>query len=257
LIFELDLELIFNDNDKFYQLIINFVRIEFTKDLKMRKARELRFNVNEIFYSIQGEGTRAGLPCVFVRLQGCLLRCSWCDTPYALEKKEIVNRMTGEEIFKSILKYECKFLMLTGGEPLEQDDIFDFITLASDKGYEVVIETNGQADVSRVDKRAYKIMDFKCPSSNMSRKNNYGNINYLNLTDEVKFVIGNKIDFDWALDRCREFDLFTKVKTILFSPVFGEIEPVELSNWILEHNYPIRLQLQMHKFIWEPNTRGV
>lgn len=222
-----------------------------------KKAKDLIFNVNEIFYSIQGEGTRVGLPCIFVRLQGCLLRCSWCDTPYALERKTIANRMTGEEIFKSIAKFNCKFLMLTGGEPLEQKDIIDFITFAIDMGYEVVIETNGQADISKVDKRAVKIMDLKCPDSEMSRKNNYKNISHLQKTDEIKFVIGSKIDFEWAIDRCKEFDLFAKVNSVLFSPVFGKLEPIDLSNWILESYYPIRLQMQMHKFIWEPNTRGV
>ncbi len=223
----------------------------------IKKAKDLNFNVNEIFYSIQGEGTRAGLACIFVRLQGCLLRCSWCDTPYALERKEIANQMTGEDIFNQIGKYECKFLMLTGGEPLEQNDIFDFISMAIIRGYEVVIETNGQAEISRVDSKAIKIMDLKCPESNMSKKNNYSNIEFLQKTDEVKFVIGSKIDFEWAIDRCSEYDIFAKVSTVLFSPVFGKVEPIELANWILESNKPIRMQLQMHKYIWEPSTRGV
>lgn len=220
-------------------------------------SQKLNFNINEIFYSIQGEGSRVGLPCIFVRLQGCLLRCSWCDTPYALERKEKKELMTGFEIFEKIRHYNCKFLMLTGGEPLEQDDVFEFIKMASDIGYEVVIETNGQVLCDKVDKRAVKIMDFKCPASNMSKKNNFENVNYLNAQDEVKFVISDLDDYNWAKDIIQKYDLENKVSNILFSPVFGKLEADQLAKWILEDSLKVRMQLQIHKFIWHPTTRGV
>ena len=216
-----------------------------------------KYNVNEIFYSIQGEGTRSGKACIFVRMQGCLLRCSWCDTPYALERKQTEKLMTGQEILDYIAQYDCKFLMLTGGEPLEQPNIGEFVESALLQGYEVVIETNGQQDISKVSKDAVKILDLKCPGSAMHKKNNYKNIEYLDGKDEVKFVISDREDYEWSLAKCEEFNLFDKVKEVLFSPVFGKLEPVELANWILEDKKPVRMQLQMHKFIWEPNTRGV
>lgn len=223
----------------------------------MKQLENLNFNINEIFYSIQGEGTRVGMPCIFVRLQGCLLRCVWCDTPYALERKETKTLMTGMDILDDISKYDCKFLMLTGGEPLEQEDIFEFITLMSDKGYEVVIETNGQVLTDKVDKRAVKIMDFKCPDSKMSKKNNFENINYLNPHDEVKFVIGSRIDFDWAIEICNKYELYDRVAAIHFSPVFGIQELQKLADWIKNSGKKIRMQTQLHKQIWDPSTIGV
>ncbi len=219
--------------------------------------KDHKFNVNEIFYSIQGEGSRIGKPCIFLRFQGCLLRCVWCDTPYALERKEIANLMTADEIFANIAKYDCKFLMLTGGEPLEQEYISEFISEACDKGYEVVIETNGQQDIAKVDKRAVCILDIKCPDSKMAKKNKYENLDLIEAKDEVKFVISSKGDFDFALDVIEKHNLFKKTENVLFSPVFGVVEPIELANWILEKNLPARMQLQLHKYIWEPSTRGV
>lgn len=224
---------------------------------KQRTAKELNFNINEIFYSIQGEGSRIGLPFVFIRLQGCLLRCVWCDTPYALERKQIEKMMTGEDILEHIKQHNCKNIMLTGGEPLEQEDIFDFITILLDLDYNVVIETNGQVLTDKVDSRAVKIIDFKCPDSKMSKKNNYKNMNYLNSHDEVKFVIGSKVDYDWSKELIEKYNISNKVSNILFSPVFGAIEPRQLAEWILSDSLPVRMQLQLHKFIWEPATRGV
>lgn len=223
----------------------------------MKSASELNFNINEIFYSVQGEGTRAGRACIFVRLQGCLLRCVWCDTPYALERKEIHKLMTGEQIFEKISDYPSKFLMLTGGEPLEQEDIFRFIEIACDQGYEVVIETNGQVLTDKVDPRAIKILDIKCPDSKMSKKNNYDNLNLLNPHDEVKFVIASKKDYDFAIDICDRYNLYDKVHAILFSPVFDGPELQEFANWIMNSNRKIRMQVQLHKYIWSPETRGV
>lgn len=218
---------------------------------------DIKYNVNEIFYSIQGEGSRSGMPCVFVRMQGCLLRCTWCDTPYALERKQTEMLMSALEILDEVSKYKCNFLMLTGGEPLEQEHIRVLVEEALFLGYNVVIETNGQQDIGKVPKAAVKILDLKCPGSAMHKKNDYSNIAKLDEKDEVKFVVKDRADYDWAIEKCKEYDLFNKVREVLFSPVFGEIEPVELANWILEDHLPARMQMQMHKFIWEPNTRGV
>mgnify|MGYP002393400558 CR=1 FL=1 len=217
----------------------------------------LKFNINEIFYSIQGEGTRAGLPCIFVRLQGCLLRCSWCDTPYALERNEIVNIMNGKEIEEEISKYNCKFLMFTGGEPLEQENIFPLISYFCDKEYDVVIETNGQADISKVDSRATKIMDIKCPDSKMHKKNNFKNIEFLIKTDEIKFVVGSETDFKYAEEICEKYNLNKKVKTILISPVFNSIDLQKLAELVKNTKHNFRMQFQIHKYIWEPNKKGV
>lgn len=217
----------------------------------------IKYNVNEIFYSIQGEGSRAGLPCVFVRMQGCLLRCTWCDTPYALDRKQTEKLMTIEEILAEVESHNCKFLMLTGGEPLEQKNIDELVKAALNRGMEVVIETNGQQDIGKVSEKAVKILDLKCPGSAMHKKNDYSNIEKLDNKDEVKFVIKNRQDYDWAFEKCNEYDLFNRVSEVLMSPVFGEIEPVELANWILEDSLPVRMQMQLHKYIWEPSTRGV
>ncbi len=218
---------------------------------------EIQYNVNEIFYSIQGEGSRSGKPCVFVRMQGCLLRCSWCDTPYALERNQTEKLMSIDEILAEVESHNCKFLMLTGGEPLEQKEIGALVEVALSRGLDVVIETNGQQDIGKVPKEAVKIFDLKCPGSAMHKKNDYNNIAKLDEKDEVKFVIKDRADYDWAVDKCREYYLFNRVREVLFSPVFGEIEPIEIANWILEDHLPVRMQMQMHKFIWEPNTRGV
>lgn len=223
----------------------------------MKEAENLEFNVNEIFYSIQGEGSRAGMPCVFVRFQGCLLRCTWCDTPYALDRKKTETIMTAREILDKAKSNNCKFLMLTGGEPLEQEYIGEFTKLAADEGYEVVIETNGQQDIGKVDERSVKILDLKCPGSKMHKKNDYSNIDKLTKKDEVKFVVKHREDYVFAKDLCEKYNLYNRVSEVLFSPVFEDLEPVELANWILEDSLPARMQLQLHKFIWEPDTRGV
>lgn len=223
----------------------------------MKNPEEQSFNVNEIFFSIQGEGTRAGRSCIFLRFQGCLLRCVWCDTPYALERGEEHHRMSGKQLFEKIADYPSKFLMLTGGEPLEQNDIFDFIKIACNRGYEVVIETNGQVLTDKVDARAVKILDVKCPDSKMEKKNNYKNLELLNLHDEVKFVIASRRDYDFAIDICDNYNLYDKVNAILFSPAFDDIDLKEFAKWVMESGKKIRMQLQLHKYIWSPETRGV
>lgn len=216
-----------------------------------------KLNINEIFYSIQGEGTRAGLPCVFIRLQGCMLRCSWCDTPYALELRETADMMDFEMIKEIVLKYNCSFIEFTGGEPLAQKHSIDYMKLFADTGYTVAVETNGHADVSNLDSRIIKIMDFKCPDSGMSKFNNYKNIDYLTKNDEIKFVVSGKADFDWALNLIKEHDLVNKTAAVIVSPVFGKIELIDLANMVLSSGLNIRMQLQMHKFIWHPEKRGV
>jgi len=218
---------------------------------------DLKFNISEIFFSIQGEGTRAGLPCVFVRLQGCRLRCSWCDTPYALEIKQIENIMTYSEILDKIYSYDCKFVEFTGGEPFEQADIHEIMKYLCDQGFTVAVETSGYIDVSDIDSRIIKILDIKCPDSGMSKKNNFKNINNIRPTDEIKFVIASKSDFDYALNIIKENNLVNRTAAVLMSPVFGKMNNIELAEWVLGTKLSIRLQLQMHKYIWEPNKRGV
>lgn len=210
--------------------------------------------VNEIFHSIQGEGSAAGLPCVFVRLTYCNLRCTYCDTEYAFyEGKDF----TIEEVIDEVKKYGCNLVEITGGEPLVQmDECLELMKQLSDNRFEVMIETGGSLPINEIDPRVKIIMDLKCPSSGMLKKNLYENINYLKPTDEVKFVIGNKEDYEWAKEIIAEHSLNNKCE-ILFSVVFGKLEPIDLVNWILKDKLNVRFQLQMHKFIWHPETRGV
>lgn len=216
----------------------------------------MKFNISEIFHSIQGEGSRAGRPCVFIRMQGCELRCSWCDTPYALEIKETANLMDSDEILDAIANYNCKLINLTGGEPLIHKNISILIDRLMQEGYEVTIETNGHADIS-IAESAVRIMDLKCPDSGMSKFNNYKNIDYISKKDEIKFVVASKSDFDWAVKKIDEYKLEDKAGYIFISPVFGKIELEELANLVTNSGKNIRMQLQMHKFIWDPNKRGV
>lgn len=220
------------------------------------ELKDIKFNVSEIFYSIQGEGTNAGLPCIFVRLQGCRLRCNYCDTAYALELKQIEKIMTANEIYDKIKTFDCNFVEFTGGEPLEQEGTQHLVKFLVDEGYKVAIETAGYLSIKDLDPRIKKIMDIKCPDSKMSTKNNYENINYLTSYDEVKFVISSVEDYQWAKDKLYHYDLHKKCE-VLFSPVFNKITNLELAQLILADSLPVRMQLQMHKYIWEPNTRGV
>jgi 7-carboxy-7-deazaguanine synthase len=216
-----------------------------------------KFRISEIFYSIQGEGTRAGMPCIFIRLQGCKLRCVWCDTKYALKDKEFEMSLTGKEIKEIVKQYNCNYIQFTGGEPLEQREIIPLMTDFCNDNYIVSLETNGHEDIGMVDSRVIKIMDIKCPGSHMQQFNNYENLKYLNPNDEVKFVITDRDDFDWAINMVTENLLIERTAAVLFSPVFGVLAPELLSKWILDSHLNIRLQLQIHKFIWEPETRGV
>lgn len=210
--------------------------------------------INEIYYSIQGEGTQAGLPCVFVRFTYCNLRCTYCDTEYAFyDGKE----MSVEEIINEIKRFNCKLVEITGGEPLVQkEDCLNLMKKLCDLNYEVMIETGGSISIAEIDPRVKIIMDLKCPSSGMEKKNLYYNINYLKPNDELKFVIGNREDYEWCKKIIIENNLKEKC-ILLFSPVFGMIEPVEIVNWILKDNLKVRFQLQLHKYIWGPQTKGV
>jgi len=209
--------------------------------------------VNEIYLSIQGESTQAGLPCVFVRLTYCNLRCTYCDTEYAFyEGKDY----TIDQVIKEIGKYDCQLVEVTGGEPLVQEECKDLMNRLCNEGYVVMLETGGSLPVKDVDQRVMIIMDFKCPSSGMMKKNLYENINYIKPTDEIKFVVGNREDYEWSKEIIEKYNLTSKCN-ILFSVVFGELEPVTLVGWILEDKLNVRFQLQMHKFIWAPDTKGV
>jgi 7-carboxy-7-deazaguanine synthase len=213
--------------------------------------------LNEIFHSIQGEGSRAGLPCVFVRLHGCGLRCSWCDTPYALDHKEGGEPLPLDEVIARVDSFGCTFVELTGGEPLEQEGAFELMTQLCDRGYTVAVETGGHVDISRVDSRVIVILDIKCPASGMTKKNRLANLEYLKPTDEVKFVIADREDYEWARDLMKTERIGTRCGEVLFSPVFGSIEAADLARWILDDRLRVRMQLQLHKFIWHPDTRGV
>jgi len=209
--------------------------------------------INEIFYSIQGESSLAGLPCIFIRLTFCNLRCSYCDTEYAFYEG---TDYSIDEILFEIKKYDCNLVEITGGEPLVQKEILSLMNVFCDSGYDVMIETGGSLPNKEIDPRVKVIMDLKCPSSKMSHKNLYENINFLKPIDEVKFVIGNREDYDWAKDIIEKY-LLTEKCAILFSNVFSKLEPVQLAEWILKDNLKVRFQIQMHKYIWDPSKKGV
>lgn len=210
--------------------------------------------INEIYHSIQGESTSTGRPCVFVRLTYCNLRCTYCDTEYAFyDGKD----MSVQQVIDEIEKYNFRLVEITGGEPLVQiEECLDLMKKLCDLGYEVIIETGGCLSIKDIGPRVKIIMDLKCPSSGMEKKNLYENLKYLKPTDELKFVIGNREDYDWSVEKLKKYNLQGKCE-ILFSVVFGKLEPVELINWILEDKLDVRFQLQMHKYIWHPETKGV
>lgn len=210
--------------------------------------------VNEIFYSIQGESTNAGLPCVFIRLTYCNIRCVYCDTEYAFY--EGTDRSV-EEIINEVKSFSCRLVEITGGEPLVQENVHILMKQLCDMGYDVMIETGGSLPIELIDNRVKVIMDLKTPYSKMEKKNRYENINYLKPDDEVKFVIGSREDYDWARAILSKYDLVNKVKQVLFSPVFDKVENIDLAKWILDDKLNVRFQLQMHKYIWHPETRGV
>ena len=209
--------------------------------------------VNEIFHSIQGESSHMGRPCVFVRLTFCNIRCSYCDTEYAFYDGRV---MSVEEVVKAVEGYCCKFVEITGGEPLAQANVHELMERLSDEGYEVALETGGSLDIGKVDRRVKRIVDFKCPSSNMEKKNFWDNVRHLKQGDEVKFVIGDREDYEWAKQMIQQYQIHTRC-LILMAVVFDRLPPAQLAAWILEDKLDVRFQLQMHKYIWHPETRGV
>src|SRR3954452_13031483 len=219
-----------------------------------QRMKEQTLTINEIYHSIQGESTWAGQPCVFVRLTFCNLRCSYCDTEYAFYegKKQTLN-----EIVAQVATFGCPLVEITGGEPLLQKNVLPLMTMLCDAGYTVLLETSGAHDISPVDARVHRIMDLKTPGSAEVDKNLWSNLEHLTERDEVKFVIGSREDYEWSLDKVRRFDLSKRCRTVLFSPIFGRIDPRQIVEWILADRLDIRFQLQMHKFIWTPTTRGV
>lgn len=220
----------------------------------MTETTEQKLTVHEIYKSVQGESTFAGLPCVFIRLTFCDLRCSWCDTEYAFYEG---TKKTFNEILEEVKKLDCPLVELTGGEPLLQPGSVRLMELLCNAGYQVLLETGGHKDISPVDPRVVRIMDFKCPDSGMSEKNRPENVPLLTLNDEVKFVIASRKDYEWAREKVLTHDLSNKVRAVLFSAVFDKIRPVEIVDWILMDKLPVRFQLQMHKFIWDPKQKGV
>jgi 7-carboxy-7-deazaguanine synthase len=218
------------------------------------KTRLDVLRINEIFFSVQGEGSRAGEPCVFIRLTGCGLRCTYCDTEYAFYEGE--DRSL-ENIFDEVRSFGCHLIELTGGEPLEQEAVYPLMKILCDQGYEVMLETGGHIDISRVDAGVKRIVDLKTPSSGMEKKNLYTNIEYLKKTDEIKFVIGSREDYLWSKEKVELFDLYKKAGTILMSPVSDALPASELAEWILEDKLPVRFQVQLHKIIWPGIERGI
>jgi 7-carboxy-7-deazaguanine synthase len=209
--------------------------------------------VTEIFHSIQGESSFAGQPCVFVRLTGCPLRCTWCDTEYAFYGGA---EQPIEDILAKVESYGCRLVELTGGEPLAQSDARSLITQLCDRGYDVLVETSGAIDTAAVDDRAHVILDVKCPGSGMTDRMHWPNLDRLTAKDEVKFVVADRADYEWARQILGEHHLTSRC-TVLISPVHGSLDPRQLAEWVLADRLPVRLQLQLHKLIWAPDMRGV
>jgi len=210
--------------------------------------------VNEIFYSIQGESTYAGRPCVFVRLTACDLRCSWCDTPYAFSEG---RKQSVAEVIQAVERFGCDLVEVTGGEPLLQDDVYALMDGLLESGRTVMLETGGHRPIARVPARVVKIVDVKCPGSGEADKNHWDNLEHLAAHDEVKFVIRDRDDYEYARGIVDRHQLAGRCAAVLFSPVHGVLDLKTLSEWMLEDHLPARLQLQVHKYIWPPNTRGV
>ena len=210
--------------------------------------------INEIFHSIQGESTHVGRPCVFVRLTACDLRCSWCDTPYAFHEG---RKMSLDEVIDRVRGYECDLVEITGGEPLLQQEVYPLMDRLLAGGRTVMLETGGHLSVDRVPEAVIRIIDVKCPGSGEAGKTHWPNLERLRPTDEVKFVIKDRADYDYAREVVAAHGLAGRCTAILFSPVHGVQDAKQLAEWVLADRLPVRVQLQAHKYIWSPDTRGV
>lgn len=210
--------------------------------------------VNEIFHSIQGESTHAGRPCVFVRLTACDLRCRWCDTAYAFHEG---RKMSVDDVIADVESRGCSTVEVTGGEPLLQQDVYPLMQRLLDSGKTVLIETGGHRSIAKVPAAVIRIVDIKCPGSGESEKNDWTNLAHLTRRDEVKFVIADRRDYEYARDIVTREELPARVNAVLFSPVHGELDPKQLSEWVIADRLDVRVQLQVHKYIWSPETRGV
>ena len=209
--------------------------------------------ITEIFHSIQGESSYAGQPCVFIRLTGCPLRCTWCDTDYAFHGGQDGSI---DDVLAKVHRYRCRLVEVTGGEPLAQPESLPLMARLCDAGYTVLLETSGAFDIAPVDPRVHVILDVKCPGSDMTDRMHWPNLSRLAAKDEAKFVLADRADYDWASETLARYDLANRC-TVLFSPVFGSLDIRELAEWILADRLPVRFQLQMHKYIWAPDMRGV
>ncbi len=221
--------------------------------LPLRDRPAGRLLIHEIYRSIQGESTFAGLPCAFVRLAVCDARCTWCDTPHAFTQGSLHDL---EDVIRRVEALRCDLVEVTGGEPLLQEEVYPLMAGLADRGHTVLLETSGMHALSRVDRRVHIIMDLKCPDSGECARNRWQNLEELKPTDEVKLVVASRRDFDWAANAVREHRLDRRF-TVLVSAVFGRVTPRELAEWLLESGLTMRLQLQIHKYIWDPQARGV
>ena len=215
--------------------------------------------ITEIFHSIQGESTWAGVPCTFVRLTGCPLRCVWCDTAYAFHGGE---RMTLDEVLVKVAEFPATVVEITGGEPLSHPAAYELADRLLAEGYTVLVETSGAIDVAPLDERVHKIMDLKCPGSGESHRNRWENLEHLTERDEIKFVVKDRADYEWTRDTIRARGLDRRVETgtlraLLVSPVWGDLDLEDLAGWILEDALPVRFQVQLHKLIWGAERQGV
>jgi 7-carboxy-7-deazaguanine synthase len=217
-------------------------------------SKESTLVIHEIYASIQGESTFAGLPCTFVRTTGCNLRCTWCDTPQAFYKG---IRMAREEVLAKALSFGTPLVELTGGEPLLQPGVRPLLTSLCDAGRTVLIETSGEADVAGVDPRVHKIMDLKAPGSGESHRNRWSNLDHIGPGDEIKFVLASRADYEWMRDTVRAKELPSRTPNLLASTVFGKLAARELVKWVLDDALAVRVQLQMHKYIWSADAVGV
>ena len=209
--------------------------------------------VTEIYKSVQGESTYMGLPCIFIRLTGCNLRCVWCDTTHAFHDGE---KLSIHQIIDKVKSYEIKLVEITGGEPLLQKEVFPLMESLLKNEFKVMLETSGSLAINNVPAKVIKIIDLKCPGSGEENKNLWENLNHLTPTDEIKFVIADKADYEWSKKVLQDYELDKKVP-VLFSPVFEKLKLKDLTEWILEDNLPVRLHTQLHKYIWDQKTIGV